>query len=344
MSKTTWICPSNIALVKYWGKHGNQLPENPSISFTLSECYTETTVDFNTQPGINEFEFRFRFNGEPKPSFEPKIEAFLKKIVGRFVSLSIMRMDIDSTNTFPHSSGIASSASGMAALASCITTMEKQIMPGFSKEQYLQMASIAARLGSGSACRSIYDYMAVWGKSEFFEGSSDEYAIPYSGFAPIFKDYCDTILIVDAGEKEVSSTAGHALLKNHPFAPTRYEEARKNMGLIKKALETADLELFTEIVEAEAFMLHALMMTSKPPYLLMKAGTLNIINEVRAQRKSLGLNMCITLDAGANVHLLYPKSEAEKTRAFIDSVLKQYCAGGRYIHDHVGVGAREIQI
>ena len=146
----------------------------------------------------------------------------------------------------------------------------------------------------------------------------------------------------DAQIDFVLRKGNEALLSNHPFADNRYEEANKNLALLKNALAHGDLELFTQVVEQEAMMLHAMMMTSNPYFLLMKPNTLAIIQKVWEHRKQSGLSMVITLDAGANVHLLYPAEEKSKVVAFIVNELSRYCADNYYIHDHVGNGPEQM--
>lgn len=342
MSSVTWKCPSNIALVKYWGKKGNQLPANPSISFTLSNCHTITTLSFTPKENDGTLLVSFAYDGQPMPSFEPKLEIFFNKVETLFPFLPGYILEINTTNTFPHSSGIASSASGMAALALCLCSMEKEIGNTLSDDDFYKKASTAARLGSGSASRSVYGPLAMWGQSNLYNGSSDEFAVKVGDVHDIFKTYCDTILIVDEGTKNVSSSVGHSLLNNHPFAAARFQEANKNLELLKTALSTGDLNLFNQVVEQEAMMLHAMMMTSNPYFLLMKPGTVAIIQKVWESRKQLGLNMTITLDAGANVHLLYPAAEKNKVQEFIKSELAQYCSKNHFIHDHVGKGPEQM--
>ncbi len=338
MSSVTWKCPSNIALVKYWGKKGNQLPANPSISFTLSNCHTITTLSFKPKENDGTLLVSFAYDGQPMPSFEPKLEIFFNKVESLFPFLPGYILEINTTNTFPHSSGIASSASGMGALALCLCSLEKEIGNTLSDDDFYKKASIAARLGSGSASRSVHGPLSMWGQSNLYVGSSDEFAIQVDEVHDIFKTFCDTILLVDEGTKNISSSVGHSLLNNHPFAPARFEEANKNMESLKRALMIGDLILFNQVVEQEAMMLHAMMMSSNPYFLLMKPGTVAIIQKVWESRKQLGLNMTITLDAGANVHLLYPASERIKVQAFITKELAQYCSNNKFIHDQVGSG------
>src|SRR5690554_3452616 len=121
----SWQAPSNIALVKYWGKKQGQIPANPSVSLTLSDCKTITQVEFLKKENTNAFSFDFLFEGSPKPDFHPKIEQFFERIEPYLPFLKHYHFTIDSKNTFPHSSGIASSASAMAALSLCLIDIEQ---------------------------------------------------------------------------------------------------------------------------------------------------------------------------------------------------------------------------
>src|SRR5690606_5011732 len=117
-----------------------------------------------------------------------------------------------------HSSGIASSASGMAALSLCLMDLEKELDPQMEPTFFKKKASFLARLGSGSACRSIEGDLTLWGESPDFPQSTDLYAVKYPfKVHGAFKNYQDTILLVQKGKKEVSSTVGHDLMHHHPF-------------------------------------------------------------------------------------------------------------------------------
>ena len=331
--------PSNIAIVKYWGKHGNQLPNNPSISFTLSNCFTETKITYNdaeTQRGKDAkswIDFDFYFEGKENQAFKDKIEKFILKNEQYFSFLKGLHLNIESHNSFPHSSGIASSASSMSALIMCLLGIKYK-----GCEIDLQEASFLSRLASGSAARSVYPTMTLWGKTPSLSNSSDEYAIPIGDIInPIFKSYHDTILIVSSKEKSVSSRAGHSLMDNHPMAENRYATARKNTEDLLTILKQGDLEGFIKIAEAEANQLHDLMATSTPAYTLKEPNTLNIINKILEFRKDTSLPICYTLDAGPNVHLLYPNFCADKVQGFIENVLKDYCFDNKYIEDMVSL-------
>ncbi|MGB0850378.1 MAG: diphosphomevalonate/mevalonate 3,5-bisphosphate decarboxylase family protein [Bacteroidia bacterium] len=342
MSKyiSTWKSPSNIALVKYWGKNpeGVQIPANASISFTLNNCATTTTLTYEE---MDELHIKVHLEGDEEPSFVPKIEQFLKRISTIFPFVTTGKYFIETSNSFPHSSGIASSASGMSALSLCICDIAVQ--KGLLKdENFKEVASELARLGSGSASRSLFGPMGVWGEHPDFKGSSDRFAVGYSEIAPVFKDFCDTILLVHKGQKTVSSTVGHNLIVDHPFADARFTQAQQNMTKLKEILSDGNLDDFISLVESEALTLHSLMMSSNPYFILMKPNTLKIIEAIWAKRESDGVKWCFTLDAGANVHFLYPQSDKELAIQFIEAELKQYCENGSYINDEVGMGAEKV--
>ena len=338
--KVGWRSPSNIALVKYWGKKGKQLPQNPSISFTLSECCTETFIQYEKADG---FGFKFFFEGQENPAFGAKIEKFLHDNQVYFPFINQLDWKVESRNTFPHSSGIASSASSMSAFVMCLLEIESLLVGTSTGSGTLTKASYFSRLVSGSAARSVFPSMALWGKTESYEGSSDEYAVSLENdIHPVFNTYHDSILIVSGETKSVSSRAGHALMEGNPYAPARYAQANKNIKILLPALKSGDLDTFISITESEALQLHALMMCSNPSFILMKPNTLNIIDEIRAFRNETKIPLCFTLDAGPNVHLLYPENEAEKVEHFIKDNLAAYCVNNKWIADRVGDGPKKL--
>ena len=365
----TWKTPSNIALVKYWGKKEHQIPENTSISFTLDACFTITTLDYKLkkrhaeldsasfdenlkrvqvdesqkETPSNDFNFEIYFEGAKKDDFKPKIEQFFKRIELYVPFLKEYDFKIESRNSFPHSSGIASSASGMSALALCVMSLEKEIDQTITEEYFNKKASFLARLGSGSASRSIEGELIVWGAHHEIKGSSNLYGVKFPfEVHENFKNYHDTILLVDEGEKQVSSTVGHQLMCNHPFANERFKQATTNISKISEVFQNGDLKRFIAIVESEALSLHAMMMTSSPYFILMKPNTLKIIHKIWNFRAKTNSNICFTLDAGANVHVLFPENEKEVVNNFITSELIQFCCKNLYICDRIGQGATQI--
>lgn len=344
----SWQAPSNIALVKYWGKYGEQLPKNASISFTLSNCYTRTSLSFEPKP-TGGFEFEVFLDGERETGFEPKIGKFFERVEVYLPFLKDYKFKIETSNSFPHSSGIASSASGMSALALCLVDMERTLrqaqgdIESESETYWLRKASFLSRLGSGSACRSIEGDLIVWGEHSGIEGSSNLFGskYPYS-VHDNFKNYQDTILLVDKGEKQVSSTVGHDLMHNHPFAAERFKQAYDNLSKLIPILKNGDLSEFIKVVESEALSLHAMMLTSTPYFVLMKPNTLEIINRVWSFRKETDSKLCFTLDAGANVHVLFPENEKDIVSTFIEQELSKFCKNGEFITDHTGYGAQML--
>jgi len=341
--QVSWQSPSNIALVKYWGKYGEQLPKNASISFTLQNCNTKTSLSFNVKDSDG-FDFEVYLDGKREIGFEPKILKFFERVEMYLPFLKSYKFKIETSNSFPHSSGIASSASGMSALALCLMSIERKLVDGgISDENFNQKASFLARLGSGSACRSIDGDLIVWGEHSDIEGSSNLFGTKYPHLVhENFKNFQDTILLVDKGEKQVSSTVGHNLMYNHPFAETRFRQAEENLSKLIPVFESGDLSAFIEIVESEALSLHAMMLTSLPYFVLMKPNTLEIINKIWAFRAKSGSKICFTLDAGANVHVLFPEVEKEMVSEFIKRELAEFCKNGEFIEDQVGFGAKKI--
>jgi diphosphomevalonate decarboxylase len=347
--KFQWSAPSNIALVKYWGKKAAQIPANPSVSFTLNNCKTITTLAFAKKDidkhsvTTTDFSFDLLFEGQPKEDFKPKIQQFLERIVVYLPFLKDYHFTIDTQNTFPHSSGIASSASGMAALAMNLMSLERVLNPAMTEKYFYQKASFLARLGSGSACRSVKGRVVCWGNQENIKGATDLFGVefPYTVHEN-FNNFQDTILLVDKGEKQVSSSVGHNLMNGHPFAERRFVQAHENLNQLITIFESGNLDDFIKVVESEALTLHAMMMCSMPYFILMKPNTLEIINAIWKFRNETKIPVCFTLDAGANVHVLYPHLVKEKVLQFIQDELIGYCQNAQYICDEIGSGAVEL--
>ncbi len=338
-----WESPSNIALVKYWGKKGRQLPRNPSVSMSLKNSITRTKLDY--EPKKIGDQLSFLFEGKREVSFENRIVKWFDRLANEFDFLSDFTFFISSENTFPHSTGIASSASAMSSLALCLCSLEEEVL-GVHKDEseFFQKASRIARLGSGSASRSVYGGFAAWGKTNSFSKSSDEFAVSCSKQVnPVFQDFQDAILLVSSEKKEVSSTVGHQLMENHPYAEARYAQANDNFENLLDILRSGDLNAFIEILENEALSLHGLMMNSSPSFTLMKPNTLELIDRIRSYRKTHNVPLGFTLDAGPNIHLLFPKLEKKRVLPFIESELVPLLENGKYILDEAGSGPKKIK-
>ncbi len=340
-----WKSPSNLAIVKYWGKYGDQLPQNPSLSLTLETSFTQTTLHYAPRKEAGQgISLELYFEGTRQEAFERRVKAYFEKILPIFPFLRQLDLKIETVNSFPHSAGIASSASAMSALALCCCTLEDEFFGTLEEDEaFDRKASYVARLGSGSACRSIYPYMALWGKTGEVPGSSNHYAIPMAdAIHPVFQSIHDDILLLETKEKKVSSSAGHGLMQNHPFAEARFQHARKNLHELLGALRSGDLETFGKIAEAEALMLHSLMMSAARPYILMAPHTLTAIERIQAYRAETGQPVYFSLDAGPNVHVLYPESIIHQVRPFVDEQLAPLCEKGTYLQDWAGEGPEQL--
>lgn len=336
--QSSWRCPSNIALVKYWGKKGRQLPANASLSFTLADLYTETKLSCfpDEHNSVKVF-----LEGVHQPSFEPKIVQFLERIVHLLPWLKSYRFVVETRNNFPHSSGIASSASGMGAIALCLADLDARRT---GKELNLNLASNLARLGSGSACRSVLGAASMWGEHPDYPHSSDEFAVPVDDLLhESFQGWMDAVMLVETGSKSVSSTQGHELLNDHPYAASRFLEAHRNMSRLRTYLQEGDVANFVTLVESEALQLHAMMMCSNPSYMLMQPETLSIIKKVRDFREQTQIPVVFTLDAGANVHVLFPGQYFTLLEERLFPDLVAHCESGKYICSSVGAGAIKLQ-
>lgn len=323
--------PSNIALVKYWGKHGNQLPMNPSLSLTLSEAFTKTSLELveKKERGI---ELEYYFEGKQNDDFKQRIVKYASEQPEFSDLLSNFALRMNSENSFPHSAGIASSASAFASIAAVLLKASSQL----DSKAFNQQASNLARLGSGSACRSFYGAYAMWGKHEDVAHSSDHFAIPIEDIHTDFQQMRDAILIVEDQPKKVSSSVGHGLMNNHPYAAARFKDAKANCLSMLSTLKSGDFESFIAITEREALSLHSMMMTSQAYYMLMKPGTVEIIDKIFNFRAETKVPLCFTLDAGPNVHLLYPEFVKDKVHTFVKNELNDNVKS--VIYDKAGLG------
>ena len=341
----SWRSPSNLAIVKYWGKVAVQIPKNPSVSLTLRNSYTETKIISGPKKNLEKkLDIDFYFEGAKRVDFQDRIEKYLTSILAIYPFLAQLHLRIESKNSFPHSAGIASSASSMSAIALCLVSLEEAyFQTEMDQQAFFQKASYLARLGSGSACRSVYPSWSIWGKDFNVAGSSDEFAIPYAEKVhQVFKDFHDDILIVSDVEKSVSSSAGHALMGSNVYASQRFDSAKKNLATVLETLRTGDIEKFGNLAEQEALTLHAMMMTSWPSYILMRPNSLAIIEKIRDCKQADKLPIYFSLDAGPNLHVLYPHSHREAVQDFIRNQLLSFTANNEWIADGAGDGPIKI--
>ncbi len=335
-----WKAPSNIALIKYWGKRPKQIPQNPSLSFSLSACYTATTLSLI----YSEVRKPIVVNGDENHPFMPKLTNFFNDIEINFPFLAKASISVITENSFPHSVGIASSASSFASLALCLCEIEQRLIgnEGFGSD-FLQKASSVARIGSGSASRSVYGGYQVWGYLAELPNSTNDYAIPVTpSIDPKFLGLRDAVLVVSTKPKSLSSSNGHALMVDHPYAEARYAEAKLSLNALLKALKKGDLSAFINLCEQEALTLHGLIMSSRTTPMLLAPESLLMITKIREFRQQTGLPVGFTIDAGPNIHLLYLESHAPEVESFVNAELKALCENGYVIFDKCGTGPERI--
>lgn len=337
-----WKSPSNIALIKYWGKHGQQLPQNASLSMTLKNAFSETTLTYQYSP--DDMEVQYFFEGERHQKFEEKVILYLERLKNEMPFLNDYTLRFYSRNSFPHSTGIASSASSMSAIALCLLSMEEDINGiKLSLAEFYQRASHIARLGSGSASRSVIGMWSTWGKIEGYKHSSNLFAsnLPFQIHESL-SVLGDAILVVSNVPKKVPSSLGHNLMNIHPYAKARYKQAVINMQALLVSMQVGDFDTFACVVENEALSLHALLMTSSHDGLLLMPGSLQIIDAIKKFRAETRSKLCFTIDAGPNIHLLYAYSEREKVIHFIHNELLKFCDNGMWIDDETGSGPIQL--
>lgn len=339
--------PSNIALIKYWGKRLNQFPENPSLSMTLSESYTETKLTWALRENIERItkfdasflEYSFLSDLNLSAKFKERVVKYVENIDKLMPFLRYFKINIESKNSFPHSAGIASSASSMGSMALALMLMEKEIfLDGIVDDDFFEKTSYFARLGSGSAARSLFGGFVSWGKHQHSAKSSDEYATKIFRTHPNFKTLCDAVLIVDSSTKEISSRDGHRSMVGHNYSDQKFKSARENFSEMYGILKSGDVERWGQIVENEALSLHAMMMTAIPAYFLMRPNTLKIIEEIKSFRSTQKIPVYFSLDAGPNIHMLYFSENKKIVHQFIESTIKKYLENGLWIDDCMGKG------
>ncbi len=282
--KATAIAPSNIAFIKYWGKKDEKLrlPANTSISMNLSNLQTTTTVEFSKDLENDCVEI------DKSGSDAPRVIDFID-MIRRRAKVSD-KVKVISKNNFPTAGGLASSASGFAAL-----TLAATAAVGLRLSE--KELSMLARMGSGSACRSIPNGFVEWETS---------YAV--SLYPPEYWDIIDVVAVVDEGKKDVSTTAGHRSAQSSLFFSPRMAHINDKINQLKKAMRDKNFNQFGEIVEAEALEMHAVMLTSVPPLIYWRPTTIRLMREVINWRRE-GLPVYFTIDAGPHLHLICQKKD-----------------------------------
>ena len=295
MTTATAQANPNIAFIKYWGNRDNtlRLPSNGSISMNLDGLYTRTTVSF--QPSLPYDELII--NGHEVRGAGSERISYILDIIRGMANIH-ERAEVMSENNFPSGAGIASSASAFAALA----------LAG-SKAAGLQLSerdlSRLARRGSGSAARSIPGGFVEWQA-----GAGDEDSFAFSIAGSDHWDLVDYVAIVSAAHKKTGSTEGHAIASTSPLQSARIADAARRLEICRKAILERDFNTFASIVELDSDMMHAVMMTSTPALHYWKPASLEVMNRVRDWRMD-GIPVCYTVDAGPNIHVICPETEAQ---------------------------------
>jgi diphosphomevalonate decarboxylase len=321
--KKTAIAPSNIAFIKYWGKKNEELriPANASISMNLPGATTTTTVEFSSSYTTDLIEL---IDGNFSDNEIQRIITHLDRIRAKANINS--RAKVMTKNSFPKGTGIASSASGFAALTVAATAAAGLSLP--EKE-----LTILARMGSGSACRSIPDGFVKWES-----GERSEKSFAYSLFPHDYWDIRDVLVIVDQKSKEVSSAQGMASVTTSPYWNIRQHETGERIKNITRGLQEKNFFEFGNILEEDCLSMHSVMMTQAPPLLYWNEATENCIRNIQKWRAD-GLPVFFTIDAGPNVHCICEgKNEARVLNNIgglfaVQSVLVNTCARGAYITD-----------
>ena len=281
----------NIAFIKYWGltDHARRIPANGSISMNIGCLSTKTTVAFN----LDLKKDVLHLNGEnvAGPGLT-RVQTFMDRI--RRMAGQNLYAHIASENNFPIGAGLASSASGFAALA-----LAGSAALGLDLSE--RELSALARFGSGSACRSIPGGFVEWHVNP---SSGDTYA---QSIAPADHwDLVDCIAILSDTHKSVGSEAGMQTAGSSPLQAARLADADRRLEVCRRAILTRDFSALSAVTELDSNLMHAVMMTSDPPLYYWLPGSLAIMKAVKAWQAQ-GMDVTFTLDAGPNVHVITTK-------------------------------------
>lgn len=292
----TALASPNIALIKYWGNRDDalRLPASPSISFNLAELHTRTTVIWDSGLETD----RIFIDGQEATGDSYRRVArhldHVRELAGHKGSARV-----ESGSNFPAGAGIASSASAFAALSLAATAAL-----GLSLSE--RELSILARLGSGSASRSVPGGFVAWYVSDRHEGSYAETFAP-----PDYWPLVDLIAVVSRAHKKTGSTSGHALARTSPLQAARIATAQERFDACKDAVLARDFDRLARVVELDSNLMHSVMMTGDPPLFYWQPSTLAVIEAVRRWREDDALETCYTIDAGPNVHCICTVESAD---------------------------------
>ncbi len=302
--------PSNIAFIKYWGKSDTSKawPANDSLSMTLKNCVTKTTVQYSD---VNSLTFDRKAVQKNDPQFE-KVFRYIQWITQEYSPNPEKPIAIKSENTFPSDCGIASSASGYAALGTALIALftssksVEEIQGTIDKAIYENYV----RLGSGSACRSLYGGFNHWKRSRAPEFQTIE------SIKPEWK-LSDTVVLVDPSPKKISSSKAHEYTWSSPLFEKRLKDIPKRLEICRKALMEKDFSSLQRIIEKDALEMHAVSKTAKPSVVYMEKPSLDFIDQLKFWRKKEKIPVAFTVDAGPNIHLISPIDHQNKVNTWV---------------------------
>ncbi len=321
--------PSNIAVLKYWGKSdpAYQWPANDSISMTLSRAFT----DCRAQPWDGP-DHRIKLNGEViERASDPKIFCHVDFMLREF--RSSVKLMIDSRNSFPTGCGMASSASGFAALTLAVAAASSSVgvvREMLDDENGWQSLARYARLGSGSATRSMAGGFVHWHRGD------DPEAQKVKKLGSQDWELHDLVAIFSDTPKKVGSTEAHRLAWTSPLFAPRLALLEDRAKSILAAIAERDLTALGPIIEQEALEMHAVIMSSTPPVFYFGKEVGEFLAWLRTTRKQLGLSVYFTMDAGPNVHMLGGPKDIEILR----KILQDCWPTVSLFHDVMGSGPK----
>ncbi|MEM1143273.1 MAG: diphosphomevalonate decarboxylase [Pseudomonadota bacterium] len=296
--------PSNIALAKYWGKRDLELnlPKNSSFSVSLGELGSHTHV----APGADDDVVLL--NGEELQATDHFAEQVLN-FVGLFRGDKHLPLRIETRNTVPTAAGLASSASGFAAL---ISALNSALSLQLTKEQQ----SLCARLGSGSATRSIWHGFVRWHRGNRDDGL-DSHGVP---LRDRWDDFRIAVLPIDTGPKAQSSRDGmNHTVGTSPLYAAWPQQAENDCNAIETAVKDQDMARLGPLCEANALAMHATMLAARPALRYLNAHSWQALDTLGRARAE-GLKAFATMDAGPNIKLIYlAESSADVQSVFADA-------------------------
>lgn len=333
----TAVAPANIAFIKYWGASdlARAVPVNPSISMTLSECVSRTTVDFDPASRADDEVRIGRVEApggwaDPGPSFSQRVLAHLAELRRRHgLESDRGHFRVVTENSFPAAAGMASSASGFSALAVAVAGALG------AEPTAEELSALARSSGSGSASRSVMGGYVEWSVDPGDDGDDAEDPRARQLFPADHWRLCDVIAVVETGAKDVSSLEGHRRAPSSPYFERRLEELPRRLDTVRRGLAERDFDLLGSTVEEEAIDLHLIAMSSRPAVYYWSPATLAVLAAVRDLRRE-GVAAWSTMDAGANVHVITPPENEAAVADRLGDILGVHSV----YRDHVGDGPR----